>query len=534
MATKVTILLRNLEDAGKCRNCRLRAHAVQLFTLYKELYPCDTPPDQTITVSPVKYEVEIPSMLSKATHVTLTASTRGWVMRLRGWLDEAIAYVTHEYLADTYSTLEPWELLYPLKDKFGSEMPQMLAWVLCQALRRFPAEHPRVLEIIGNYAFSLNEYGVEEMGTQHTTSSISWYLWLYAARHRILGSSHPATAGALLGLGFSTHNCALSMSLLIAACKMRIARLGYEDFLTKNAINRFAGEANYCVSPDDEDILEVLDEDMGDALRFLTEVIDKMGIAEVGKLIDEIYEPELRSYHRVKENLASGLVIHLLREGRHSQAIEFLPYIRCEWASVLPILDSLQDWLQWEELRQTESLPEVKAIAHRLAVMWENGISCSISERDECDTILCAERVMAQELALASFYTVSGNIPAADVPMLRSLAQEGHLFGAPWALLSSLSCCPLEGESQDTLYLWNSANILYSWGNSFRDITSDLYLSWNSSSHRWIATFSWKRISSQDHQDLRLATGVMYHSGICVGRKDDTRLASFLTLAGVE
>jgi hypothetical protein len=71
------------------------------------------------------------------------------------------------------------------------------------------------------------------------------YSWLLSKRSIILGKRHPATMGALLGLGLISPNCRKAFQQLKMATETRKQVLG-DNFLTRNANRHLQNIAHFC------------------------------------------------------------------------------------------------------------------------------------------------------------------------------------------------------------------------------------------------------------------------------------------------
>lgn len=262
-----------------CRKARLysAAHVGFLISVYTDLFPCQDLPD--------------PRMLSRSTDVAMGINLasqsayiiQGWALWTKGKLDEAIRYVYRTLFNDDVSLRQDWERVDQLRTiqrrRLGGSrgFPDSISkWTLCRAMKVLPHRHPRVLEIAGNYAFFLVREAASDKSydewphTDPFQMPELWYQWLLEARTQVLGSNHPATAGAMMGLGMALayknrgaspipepsylpwqmskkqlsdlsfkkdhSECDNAILYLIAACNIRSRALGYDDSLSENAM----------------------------------------------------------------------------------------------------------------------------------------------------------------------------------------------------------------------------------------------------------------------------------------------------------
>ena len=215
-------------------------HFDQFLAIYHDLYPCSSGTwlDSNVVPCPSK-----PTLAEVRQHLQGLSVAEGWALRLRGWVDEIQSYLYHRYLNDGDSSLSEWELLYSLRSKSQRITPYIINLAICRARRTFPTKHPRILEMVGNYA---NSFLICGSAPNHMQHARAWYWWLVLTRTQVLGPGHPATAGAYLGLGRSSNDCEVSLVLMGAACDIRIASLGSDDYLSQNALHYFAEEATRC------------------------------------------------------------------------------------------------------------------------------------------------------------------------------------------------------------------------------------------------------------------------------------------------
>ncbi|KAF4503076.1 eukaryotic translation initiation factor 3 [Fusarium agapanthi] len=234
MARQIAKLLRkynkkmNSEDSYDISH---NLHIKHLLSIYEELYPCNIHPSDIINVPARPPEVVIRNV---SQDYSVASFTEGWLLRLYGLTDEFHFLVKAAYQSHEEYGYADYKLLYSLRQSTFGLSADTMDWILCQALKSYPPKHPRMLEMIGNYAFGIYE------DSKDSDTAVSWYWWLLLARIQILGPRHPATAGAYLGIGMSSMNCEESLAAQLKTCNIRIAGLGYDDFLTRNTLKRMA------------------------------------------------------------------------------------------------------------------------------------------------------------------------------------------------------------------------------------------------------------------------------------------------------
>ncbi|KAH9238364.1 hypothetical protein K456DRAFT_1173311 [Colletotrichum gloeosporioides 23] len=189
-----------------------------IFDVLSEMdsHSCKSSPEQIVGLFDVQPHNKPPTY-NLFDHLT------GWTLWFRGYCNEAAWFMIEKAFGRSNCRLYDWEIIYRLTGR--SRHTHALSWVLCKGMKVFPPKHPRILEIVGNYAYSL-------VGS---SESARWYTWLLNARIQVLGPRHPATAGAYLGLGLSLSNCTDAIEFSNTAFDLRNPVLGRDDVLTKNA-----------------------------------------------------------------------------------------------------------------------------------------------------------------------------------------------------------------------------------------------------------------------------------------------------------
>ncbi|KAK1753768.1 hypothetical protein QBC47DRAFT_47883 [Echria macrotheca] len=203
-------------------------HFMELFSFYEKKSPCNL--KDRIDFYADEHQPEFDAVLEGAYYF------------VRGTFDEAVSYIYRKYFTDGVSPLRDWELMAILDNLMNwrtSSHIRILAWVVCQASATHGSKHPKVLYHMGNYAHSLHMTG-------DIRRSRAWYEWLLVARRRVLGDSHPATAGAMLGIARLSHDCGVAIDSALGGFERRLYVLGYEDSLTVNAGNILDEIADAC------------------------------------------------------------------------------------------------------------------------------------------------------------------------------------------------------------------------------------------------------------------------------------------------
>ncbi|KAE9566432.1 hypothetical protein CGMCC3_g17397 [Colletotrichum fructicola] len=232
------------------------AHVIHLHSVYSSMksHACDLLPEQKVNLPQIGNGEILP-------HDLLTCSLLdkqvGLILWISGIIGDVARFVFRRNNMERYYTSE-WEIMYDLLNdgqisrtlRYRREGGKILAWIGCHAMKRFPTRHPRVLEILGNYAYATmwTREGDECLYSTdwYCSHSANWYAWLLRSRTQVLGEDHSATAGARLGLGLSFKNCEAAVSHLITASKMRIKAAGFYDTLTYDTIESLARTLRKC------------------------------------------------------------------------------------------------------------------------------------------------------------------------------------------------------------------------------------------------------------------------------------------------
>ncbi|KAJ6178143.1 hypothetical protein N7519_008604 [Penicillium mononematosum] len=165
-----------------------------------------------------------------------------WYLWLLGQLQEAGLFFKSLYREDEQLEDDPWLLTYKLtialRDYNLQAAAQLFRWELSEIYMRLHPMHPRSLSVAGDLAWAL-------YNLRHFDESRRWYEWILAARQRVLGHSHYATMGALIGLAAlyeEGRNFDKALELRLVAYEGRVARLGQANVLTQNAAKAVADQ----------------------------------------------------------------------------------------------------------------------------------------------------------------------------------------------------------------------------------------------------------------------------------------------------
>ncbi|KAI1452647.1 hypothetical protein F4805DRAFT_23210 [Annulohypoxylon moriforme] len=189
------------------------AHCERYFGSVPELLP---PPEVNSLSSPFKEAYD-------------------WYLWLHAIVEEETIYAYRWAYGTQTTGLQTWEIVYALRQEMHIKgQTRVLAWAVSQAMNKYSHRHPRVLHIAGDYAHALYEHDC-------FFNAENWFLWLLDSRRDVLGGDHPATMGALMGLGKVLvegdlkYDCDSAIPLLKKAVEVRASQLGPFDFLTLNA-----------------------------------------------------------------------------------------------------------------------------------------------------------------------------------------------------------------------------------------------------------------------------------------------------------
>jgi tetratricopeptide (TPR) repeat protein len=114
---------------------------------------------------------------------------------------------------------------------------------LLEAWKALPRKHPWALEVAGDLSWTILNQNIPYccvIPSHHADQAWEWYNWTLSARRAVLGRSHPATMGAVKGIGQVLEaKCMFPEALkeLEKALSVRAHYLGYGDILTRNVID---------------------------------------------------------------------------------------------------------------------------------------------------------------------------------------------------------------------------------------------------------------------------------------------------------
>ena len=210
---------------------RLVPHLDAVFAGVQNYYYTETQTTQTM--------LKIPPSISPYPSASIDY-IEGWYLRSRAGV-ESLWYTIVGALQGSDFVRPLWHTMYLLgpiyRDTCSHESTEALyRWVLTAAWSSLPKRHPAALTIVGDLAWSL-------FLQRRLDESMMWYEWTLAARKHVLGPSHPATMGALMGIAniydlIGRHEEALK--LLKKVYNARLKRLGKHDWLTLNAVENLA------------------------------------------------------------------------------------------------------------------------------------------------------------------------------------------------------------------------------------------------------------------------------------------------------
>ena len=389
MAREMLLLLRSARNHKVPGGIWL--HTSHLFSIFVALDP---------------YDIDMAAFRDPAGNCLLDASTcstlkslahtvEGWAMRGRRWIDEAVRWLYKTYLADQAPPPNDWELLYGLGDALGFRPEaEHLTYMICHAGRSYPWKHPRVLEMLGNFAYSVY------FSHPDSTDAVPYCRLLWATRAQVLGFNHPATAGALLGIAFSLKHdnekdSREAVAKAIAACKIRIGLLGFHDVLSRNAI-RILGE----VADDCRDL--GIESAALDAARFLLVALEQAGGRK--KAPEElIWSIKLLEYQVDK------VIIELLKAGKLTEGLPPLLLL-------IELDDGLNDlWVDTGRLALKMApiisiLSALDSVADALEAKWratlDDATPWSLSMEESCS-------ISQLSLTFSMWYSMVGNKPEA-------------------------------------------------------------------------------------------------------------------------
>lgn len=166
-------------------------HVEHLLSIYEDLYPCTSHPSDIINIPARPQELAIGNT---PPHYSIASFVEGCVLRLGGWMDEFYFFIKATYQSNQDHGHADYKILYSLHKKTRGLGADTMDWILCQALRSYPPKHPRMLEMIGHYFYSMPR---NSENSENSAVAGFWYQWLRLARFQVFGPRHPATTGKL-------------------------------------------------------------------------------------------------------------------------------------------------------------------------------------------------------------------------------------------------------------------------------------------------------------------------------------------------
>ncbi|KAF4462762.1 eukaryotic translation initiation factor 3 [Fusarium albosuccineum] len=502
MAHQAAVLLKNLvQKIGQpaplvaLSREHFDTHVVQLFSLYEELSPCGALPWQIISVP---LHPRAMTNLYEDQAFNVLKLIEGWTLRLRGFVHEYWSLARRKLLADDSSWLDDWELFYPLVHEAHGLKANFLAWVLCHALGHFPAKHPYVLEIIGSYA---NYLYLDS--SNNGSEPRAWFRWLVSARTQVLGSFHPDTSDAYLGVGMLTVDCDEAMAFLAKAYDIRIASLGHEDVLTQDAVIGILSKSEECLRnwTPNQDLMNWLGKLMQVA-RIEAPVRALQSNGSVGRA------------WRTVDTVAANFVGRLMRAGRAWDAMQCLPIV---WDKFLEILETFFELLPSLEHDQIRTLAhELHHFAERhvhspryLKAEWGYGVSVLY--------IAGLHLLIESEEEFPRFFQFPAGLEA--------------VTSKNWKILGDMAC-NLDDKPGDGLL--RIGDIFHHWLEVHSKVTIEISLSLDKDRKIWEVTHILTVLTSESPPEMTVAwaAGIPYRSVICEDRFRGHELLNVLILVG--
>lgn len=244
----------SLSSSPEEEHPQLESHVEFIFGYYTSNLKCDSSPESLLDPSR-------PTTRSSLIQISVD-SLYGWFLFLWGKTEEVIRFLGPRMLGQETASPPDWEKLYRLRGDVRSDSRHnILRWSLCHALSALPHKHPRTLQIVGDYAYTLSGCDPE--------LSQSWYRWLLKSRRQVSGKNHPGTSGALLGIGITSPSCNESGTYTKMAARMREEIQGFQSFYTKNAnywVQEFYGT---CMGRDNITLKDQFDWNMNLFARYI-------------------------------------------------------------------------------------------------------------------------------------------------------------------------------------------------------------------------------------------------------------------------
>lgn len=163
--------------------------------------------------------------------------TYGWLLWAYATFEERLLYLQQLLHPTPDQGLKTWQLAYKLGAVyqdiyFWEKAEHLYNYALVETWQNCPLRHPQALQIVGDLAYViLNQYRSGE--------ALSWYNWALEARETVLGKDHPATMGAVYGIGLTLEQNGIYMEAYQYYLRAFIGRekiLGPDNFLTINVM----------------------------------------------------------------------------------------------------------------------------------------------------------------------------------------------------------------------------------------------------------------------------------------------------------
>ncbi|CAF3451038.1 unnamed protein product [Fusarium graminearum] len=207
-------------------------HVEHLLSIYEDLYPCTSHPSDIINIPARPQELAIGNT---PPHYSIASFVEGCVLRLRGWMDEFYFFIKATYQPKQVHGHADYKILYSLHKKTRGLGADTMDWILCQALRSYPPKHPRMLEMIGHYFYSMSR---NSGNSENSVIAGSWYQWLRLARFQVFGPRHPATTGKLDRV--TVPKLYRKLPITDDVWHMRMSALGYDGITIRHELDELA------------------------------------------------------------------------------------------------------------------------------------------------------------------------------------------------------------------------------------------------------------------------------------------------------
>ena len=191
--TRTRLLKKALQAVQKAQHNRdseyLHAHLDALLENFRTCF-CELLPDANVKLNvPLK-----PTARPRAIMSIMYA----WYLWVRHQISCLYSYFQDGHEQDINSS-PAWQILYELGTIYRNlglydRVENLYQLALYKAWEELPTMHPAALPIVGDLAYSL-------LQQHHLSTALDWYEWVFWARNLVLGRNHPATTGALYGIG---------------------------------------------------------------------------------------------------------------------------------------------------------------------------------------------------------------------------------------------------------------------------------------------------------------------------------------------